>query len=274
LADFVKSEKIGKARAEAVTLLNRANAAKAWSTALSIFREVPELDPGGDFELVVLWELSKCLDNMHRSFNAELYFFATLEHSQKKFGREFSNSYNCANCLGVLYENLGRLGEASAMYQRSIAGRAKVLGEWHWDTAMSLQELGTVNLRLEDYEATLPLFERALKGFENGEGPHRNFTLFVMSNLSNVYLELGMDEELRRLLSRLIPRAAEALGAEHPVTGEAVRKYIECCGKGDLPDGVARLIQGYRQSYEQTRSEVVRWVLDALHTTTEVQFEE
>lgn len=272
LAYFVKSEKISKARAKAVTLLKRANASNqrgdlanavnAWSTALSIFREVPELDPSGDFELVVLWELANCLDKMHQSLDAELYFFATLEHSQKKFGREFSNSYKCVNCLGVLYENLGRLDEASAMYQRSIAGRAKVLGEWHWDTAMSLQELGTVNLKLEDYEAALPLFERALRGFENGEGPHRNFTLFVMSNLSNVYLRLGMDEELRRLLNLLIPKAAEELGAEHPVTGEAVCKYIECCGKENLPDGVTTLVEGYRQSYERTRSEVARWILE------------
>jgi tetratricopeptide (TPR) repeat protein len=269
---IVDNEKMSSARAEAVTFLTRASAsnrrgdladaAKSWSMALAIFREIRELDAGGDFELVLLWELANCFDKMHRSLDAEQYFFAALELSQTKFGREFSNSYNCINCLGVLYENLGRLEEAIAMYKRSIAGRAKILGKLHWDTAMSLQELGNVYLKLEDYAAALPLLERSLRGFEHAEGPHHNFALFVMNNLTNVYSELGLSEDLLQLLRRLIPRATETFGPEHLLTGAAVREYIRCCGKVNLPEGIAQLIHGYRQSYKQTRSEVARWVLE------------
>lgn len=266
------NEKMSNARAEAVTFLDRANAssqrgdladaAKSWSMALAIFRETRELDAGGDFEFVLLWELAKCFDKMHRSLDAEQYFFAALELSQTKFGREFSNSYNCINSLGVLYENLGRLEEAIAMYKRSIAGRAKILGKLHWDTAMSLLELGNVYLKLGDCAAALPLFERSLRGFEHAEGPHHNLALFVMNNLTNVYFELGLSEDLLQLLRRLIPRATETWGPEHFLTGSAVRTYIQCCGKDNLPEGIAQLMHGYRQSYKQTRSEVARWVLE------------
>ncbi|TKA62584.1 hypothetical protein B0A49_10856 [Cryomyces minteri] len=224
-----------------------AGSTKQWKMAVSILRKTPQIDPDGNFEL---------------SFDAELYFFATLELSQAKFGRESSNGYNCINCLGVLYENLGRMGEAMAMYKRSIAGRAKIEGELYWDTAMSLQELATVYLKLEDFAAARPLYERSLRGFEHAEGPHHNYALFVVSNLSNVYQKLGMFVDLLGLLGRLIPRATETLGAEHIITGAAVRKYIECCGTVNLPHQVAQLVQGYKRSYQQTRSEVARWVLE------------
>lgn len=269
---IVDYRETGKWRAETALLLNDANASKeqgnlakavdTWSQALSILHKNPELDPNGTFELVVLWEVAKCLDNLKRSLDAEEYFLATLKLSERKFGREFSNSYNCINCLGVLYENLGHMGEAAAMYQRSIAGRAKILGELHWDTAMSLQELGTIYLRLNNYAAARPLLEKSLRGFENDEGPHENFTLFVMTNLCNVYQDLGMVVELRQVLNRSVPMAVQRLGPEHLVTGAAVRKYVECYGKAHLPQGILTLIQGYRESYRGTGSEVARWVLE------------
>jgi len=269
---IVDYRETGKWRAKLAVLLNSANASKeqgapakavnAWNEALFIFHENPELDPDGTFELVVLWEVAKCLDDLHRALDAEVYFLATLKLSERKFGREFPNSYNCINCLGVLYENLGRMGDAAAMYQRSIAGRAKVLGELHWDTAMSLQELATIHLRLKNSAAARPLLEKSLRGFENDEGPHENFTLFVMTNLCNVYQDLGMVVELRQILDRSVPMALLKLGPEHLVTGAAVRKYVECYGKANLPQDILRLIQGYRDIYRGTGSEVARWVLE------------
>ena len=262
----------GKWRAKLAVLLNSANASKeqgalpkavnAWNEALSIFHENPELDPDGNFELVVLWEVAKCLDDLHRALDAELYFLATLKLSERKFGRESPNSYNCINCLGVLYENLGRMGDAAAMYERSIAGRAKVLGKLHWDTAMSLQELATIHLRLNNSAAARPLLEKSLRGFEKDEGPHENFTLFVMTNLCNVYQDLGMVVELRQILDQSVPMALRKLGPEHLVTGAAVRMYVECYGKANLPQDILRVIQGYRDIYRGTGSEVASWVLE------------
>ncbi|KAF2019535.1 hypothetical protein BU24DRAFT_448012 [Aaosphaeria arxii CBS 175.79] len=259
----------GKWRAKAAGLLVNANASKEqgdaakainnWIEALSIFHENPELDPDGTFELVVLWEVAKCLNDLQRALDAEEYFLATIKLSERKFGRESPNSYNCINCLGVLYEKLGRIGEAAAMYQRSIAGRAKVLGELHWDTAMSLQELGMIHLRLNNYAAARPLLEKSLRGFENDEGPHENFTLIVMTNLCNVYQALGMIIELRQIVDQLVPMALLKLGPEHLITGAATRKYVECYGRENLPPG---LIQRYRDIYKGTGSEVARWVLE------------
>ena len=270
------SGKSGNVRPEAVQLFDTAKdrsaagdlagAAEAWKRLLAIFRKYHQLDPGGTFEMVGLWELARCFDALHLSLEAELVLLATLELSQAKFGRECRNNYNCINRLAVLYENLGRLDEAEAMYQRSIAGRAKILGELHWDTAMSLQELAIIYVKLEDYAAARPLLEMSLRGFDQDEGPHRNFTLNVMTNLSTVYSELNMDNELLALLERLIPRATHTHGPDHLITGFAVRKYLELFGRRgggqELPQDMAQLIVIYAQIYQDTGSEIARWILE------------
>ena len=274
---IIDSPAAASARSEAVQLLNQASAsssrgdlgsaARAWGSALSILQSHDTLDPNGMFRLVVLWELAKCLDSMHASLEAEVLFYRFLDFSYAQSGREHINIYQAINSLGVLYDNLGRPQEAAEMYARSIGGRAKLLGPLHHDTAMSLQELGTVYLRMEEYAGACPLFEASLAGLvQKGEGPHRNLTLMVMHNLCTVYGNLNMLEKLLPLLDTLVQRAPATFGLGHLMTGAAIRKWLQYNRNGrrddELPADIKGFVEEYREMYRQSESEVARWVLE------------
>lgn len=265
------SPRIGNSREKTSALLFRASlshekgdlkdAAWCYRNALRILREYPWLDPEGTFELVTLFELAKILDEMHVAVDAEFFYLQATRVAQRTFGRNNENIYKFINCLGVLYESLNLLQDAMGMYQRSMAGRLLLLGDGHYDSAMSTQELATVHMRLDDFESARVLYEKALPGFERSEGPTGQFAMNVSANLCEVYRKLGRIQELKYLSDRMIPRAAASLGPTHIITGAAVRRYIEVFGVRNLPEEVSRLIEFYKQSSAYDRNEVARWSL-------------
>lgn len=265
------SPRIGNSREKTSALFFRASlshekgdlkdAAWCYRNALRILREYPWLDPQGTFELVTLFELAKILDETHVTVDAEFFYLQATRVAQRTFGRNNENIYKFINCLGVLYESLGLLQDAMGMYQRSMAGRLLLLGDAHYDSAMSTQELATVHMRLDDFESARVLYEKALPGFERSQGPTGQFAMNVSANLCEVYRKLGRLQELKYLSDRMIPRAAASLGPAHIITGAAVRRYIEVFGLQNLPEEVSRLIEYYKQSYAYDRNEVARWSL-------------
>jgi len=48
------------------------------------------------------------------------------------------------DCLGSLYMNYGKLGEAEEVYQRAQRGKEKALGPGHISTLSSVSNLGNI----------------------------------------------------------------------------------------------------------------------------------
>jgi DNA-binding ferritin-like protein len=98
------------------------------------------------------------------------------------------------NDIAKLCERDGYATEASALYERVLAGRLRVLGQNAPDTLTSMQELANIKIGLGDLESALELFEHAVPAFEAVFGLQNETTLNAMNHLSILYQKLGLND--------------------------------------------------------------------------------
>ncbi|KAK4251063.1 kinesin light chain [Corynascus novoguineensis] len=173
---------------------------------------------------------------------------------------------NAIQHLGVLFEGQGRLGEAEAMYRRTLQGYDKALGPDHMLTVDTINKLGNVyrvQCRLEEAEA---MYQRALQGYDKALVPDHTSTLGMVHDLGYIYADQGRLVEAEALYQRALQGRERVLGSNHTLTFETIQ------GIGNIYRAQHRLVDAERmfqralQGKEKTLGPDHTSTLSAVHS--------
>jgi tetratricopeptide (TPR) repeat protein len=124
----------------------------------------------------------------------------------------------------------GKLQEAKVQAERAVQLREQILGRQSLTTAVSLQELGVILIRLGEYQAAEPLLTRALAARRRLLAPSDRLVAESLDALARVYQMLRRFDEAEPLLTRALkiresirPRDPAALAAAHNSLGSLLR---------------------------------------------------
>ncbi|KAF5861950.1 hypothetical protein ETB97_012273 [Aspergillus alliaceus] len=154
--------------------------------------------------------------------------------------------------LGNLYSDQGKLKEAEAMYQRSLAGKEKALGPDHISTLDTVHNLGILYKdqgRLKEAEA---MYQRALTGLEKELGLDHISIMNTINSLGNLYSHQGKLKEAEVMYQRALTGFEKALGPDHTSTLNTVHNLgILYRDHGRLKEAEAmyqRALTGYEKA--------------------------
>jgi non-specific serine/threonine protein kinase/serine/threonine-protein kinase len=114
----------------------------------------------------------------------------------------------------VLMEQ-SRYGEAEPILQRAVETAEQLLGEDHFDTMASINDLGEVYLSMGKYRDAERLFKRALGLRERVLGREHANTLVSIVSLASVYEEQGQYDEAETLYSEALEISRRTHGPTH-----------------------------------------------------------
>ena len=149
---------------------------------------------------------------------AEKWFKACLQMTEKRCGAEHSLTAKSLNNLALLYDAMGRYPEAEPLYVRSLSIYEQQLGADHPDTALSLNNLAALYYAMGRYAEAEPLYVRSLSIYEQQLGADHPNTATTLSNQAELYRAMGRYPEAEPLYVRAIAIREQQLGAEHPDT--------------------------------------------------------
>lgn len=180
--------------------------------------------------------------------DSEYYLLKALEMYRKVYGRDHAIMYIILNDLAKLCEKDGYSTEASALYERVLAGRLRVLGHNDPDTLNAMQELASIKTSLGDLESALQLLEEAVPALETVLGVRNEATLVAMNQLSVLYQRLGLNEQSLSISCKMLPHCKDVSGFDSPLTRNTVIRYLEQSGNFDFPADLKVILDHYRRS--------------------------
>jgi len=122
------------------------------------------------------------------------------------------------NNLGYFFHNVGYFPTATALYQRALSIREKVLGKEHPDTAQSMNNFAGLLEAKGDYDHAEPLYQRALSIREKVLGKEHPLTATCLNNFAELLRAKGDYDHAEPLYQRALEIAEKVLGAKHPNT--------------------------------------------------------
>lgn len=149
--------------------------------------------------------------------------------------------------MAVLTESKGKLDDAIALHERSIALRESIVPPTHQSIGYGLANLAGVlrsKGRLDEAEAAL-LRSRSI--FENAFGADNPTTAHVLHNLAGLYGEQQRYDEADRLHRQVLETWSARLGPDHPDVGDVHRAL------GDTAlarSNVAAALEHYRDALD------------------------
>ncbi|MEG4005278.1 tetratricopeptide repeat protein [Microcoleus sp. Pol11C1] len=149
---------------------------------------------------------------------AEKWFKACLQMTEKRCGAEHSLTAKSVNNLALLYDAMGRYPEAEPLYVRSLSIYEQQLGADYPDTALSLNNLAALYDAMGRYAEAEPLYVRSLSIYEQQLGADHPNTATTLSNQAELYRAMGRYPEAEPLYVRSLAIREQQLGAEHPDT--------------------------------------------------------
>ncbi|NQE38034.1 tetratricopeptide repeat protein [Microcoleus asticus] len=149
---------------------------------------------------------------------AEKWFKACLQMTEKRCGAEHSLTAKSLNNLALLYDAMGRYPEAEPLYVRSLSIYEQQLGADHPDTALSLNNLAALYYAMGRYAEAEPLYVRSFSIYEQQLGGDHPNTATTLSNQAELYRAMGRYPEAEPLYVRSLAIREQQLGAEHPDT--------------------------------------------------------
>jgi tetratricopeptide (TPR) repeat protein len=122
------------------------------------------------------------------------------------------------HCLGYLFAQQGRYGDAEKMFQRALQGKEKALGPDHTSTLDTVNNLGLLYSDQGKLAEAEHMYRRALQGKEKALGVEHPLTLQTLNNLGLLYADQGKLDEAEQIYLRTLRGYEKALGPEHPST--------------------------------------------------------
>ena len=135
-----------------------------------------------------------------------------------KYHLEFPEAARLLDLTGrYLYER-GRIVEADPLLHRALAMREKVSGPEHFDTTISLNNLGLLYHVQGKYEQAEPLYSRALQLRKVLLGIDHPDTAIILHNLAALHHAQGRYEQAEAAYQQALQIREQTLGPEHPDT--------------------------------------------------------
>ncbi|EEA26866.1 tetratricopeptide repeat protein [Talaromyces marneffei ATCC 18224] len=227
---------------------NPRDAILAYKEILDILSRHPALDVNLRIRSGIYHRLGSMYSSLGAAGESEYYFLKALAIYRRIYGRDQNVIYVLLNDIAKLCEKDGYATEASALYERVLAGRLRVLGHNDPETLNSMLELASIKTNLGDFESALQLLEDAVPAFETVFGLQNESTLVAMSHLSILYQKLGLNEQSLTVSIKMLPHCKSVIGYDNPLTRNTTIRYLEESGNFDFPADVKLILDHYRQS--------------------------
>ena len=146
------------------------------------------------------------------------------------FGTKHPDNVTALAGRGRVRLNQGRLDEAELLYEAAAAESSRILGADHPRTLAALDDHARVlqkNGKTHDAQRVL---REAWELARSGRGLDDPETLKAGCRHARALIDGGNAQEGRRVLGLILPRCKTVLGPDHPVTREANRAGLPCCG--------------------------------------------
>ena len=158
---------------------------------------------------------------------AEKWFKACLQMTEKRYGAYHPNTAGSLNNLANLYYAMGRYTEAEPLLVRSLSINEQQLGADHPTTAISLRGLALLYNEMGRYPEAEPLSVRSLSISEQQIRANHPSTAESLNNLASLYYAIGRYPEAEPLVVRSLSIREQQLGANHPSTAESLNNLGE-----------------------------------------------
>jgi tetratricopeptide (TPR) repeat protein len=158
---------------------------------------------------------------------AEKWFKACLQMTEKRYGTEHPLTATSLNNLAGLYDAMGRYAEAEPLYVRSLSIREQQLGADHPDTALALNNLAALYDTMGRYPEAEPLYVRSLSIRKQELGGDHPQTATSLNNLAGLYDAMGRYLEAEPLYVRSLSIREQQLGGDHPDTATSLNNLAE-----------------------------------------------
>ena len=133
-------------------------------------------------------------------------------------GPDHPDALASRNNLAGIYESVGRLIEAIALFERVLADSIRVLGEDHPNTLASRNNLAHAYHAGGRFTEAIALFERVLADSIRVLGEDHPSTLTSRDNLAGACKSEGRLAEATALYEQVLPDRSRVLGEDHPDT--------------------------------------------------------
>ena len=147
--------------------------------------------------------------------------------------------------LARAYQETGRLAEAVALFERTLADRERILGANHPDTLTSRNNLAHAYQETGRLAEAVALLERTLADRERILGADHPDTLGSRNNLAHAYQETGRLAEAVALFERTLADSERILRRRPPTNADlAEQPGIRLSGDGPAGRG-GGLVRAY-----------------------------
>ena len=133
-------------------------------------------------------------------------------------GPDHPDALASRNNLAGAYESVGRLTEATALYEQVLADSIRVLGEDHPNTLASRNNLAHAYHAGGRFTEATALYERVLADSIRVLGEDHPNTLTSRDNLAGACKSEGRLAEATALYEQVLPDRSRVLGEDHPDT--------------------------------------------------------
>ena len=182
-------------------------------------------------------ELGACMHRRGRHDDARPHIARAVEALGAEVGTEHPAYADALNRQAGVLVSLHRLGEAQALYEKTLAIALPTFGEGHPTTARALNNLGYLAMVQGDHEQAAERFDRALAALSKIHGSDAPQLVIVLTNLAEVAKDRGRVEEAIGHYVRAMAIVERKLGSEHPDVGRV------CDGLGDLYMSLGRIAE-------------------------------
>jgi tetratricopeptide (TPR) repeat protein len=142
-----------------------------------------------------------------------------LEYVLLKYSADWSSvKLSDLQNIGSLNEAVGRIAQATKLYQRVLETNERARGPEDMSTIIIVNKLGNLYLDQEQISKAENMYRRALEGMEKCRGPKAISTLMIVNNLGILYEKQGRLSEAEIMYQRALDGKEKILGPGHKLT--------------------------------------------------------
>ena len=142
----------------------------------------------------------------------------TLGRANLILGKEHQETLRARHWTAFARRQVGRVGEAIAIYEPLLADQERILGAEHLDTLSTRGDLAVAYRDAGREDEAITIFEPLLIDYEQIVGSDHRSTLAIRSDLALAYRDAGRIDEAIAIFDALSSCFERILGAEHPST--------------------------------------------------------
>jgi len=146
---------------------------------------------------------------------AEEFYLKSLNFRLANYKKNYSETANCFNILGVFYENQGDFQKAEDFYQKALTIRLDLYGETHIDIISSYDNLASLYEVKGDIQKAEEFYKKSLKESKDFYGKFHCQTAECYNNLGVFYCQNDDLVKAEKCYVQALEIRIEVLGSNH-----------------------------------------------------------